>query len=108
MTAAHSPRGYGFVGRMIESAGNGRYVRWSTVGLIGGLLAAILVPLVLAGIAWGARDAKLDALTENVKTAAERSQRTDEAINSLNVSVARLSGAVEQLTRRLPDSRGGQ
>jgi hypothetical protein len=88
--------------------GNGRYVRWSTVFVIGGILAAILVPSTLAGIAWGARDAKLDALTESVKAAAERSTRTDEAIGNLNISVARLSGAVEALTRRLPDSRGGQ
>lgn len=79
-------------------------MRWSTLGFI----FALGVPLLGTAAGIGTLYAKVDALSENGKEMAERSRRMDEAVNSLNVSVAKLSGAVEALTRRLPDSRGGQ
>ena len=88
--------------------GNGRYVRWSTIGVIGGICAAIIVPLTTIGIAWGTISAKVDGLTDAAKQANERAQKSDDAINNLNVSVARLSSAVDALTQRIAGDRRAQ
>lgn len=86
---------------MALTSNPGDGVRWSTLGLI----VAILVPLMTAAVGYGALYQRVGNLADASEDAKRREADMNAAINSLNVSVAKLSGAVEALTRRLPDTR---
>jgi hypothetical protein len=89
-------------GALERPATTGPYVRWSTIGLV----AAVLFPLLTAAAGYGALYQRVGTLADASEKAERREADMNAAITSLNVSVAKLSGAVDALTRKIPDSRG--
>lgn len=72
-------------------------ISWQTTGIV----AAIVIPLMLAAVGYGVLTARVDALGDLIKGSQERTTRTEVTMAQLSIEVAKLGQSVELLARQV-------